>query len=87
MLPEQGTKDQMFLGSLITSQHKHKVGRFMYCFDRVVQGQDNPVKTVHKTPTLGLPCEVIESPRNIWSFVPGSGCISLQLLLMTNINM
>ena len=87
MPPEQGTKDQMFLGLLIASQHKPKVGRFMYCFDRVVLGQDNPVKTVHKTPTLGLSCEVIEGLRNIWYFVPCSGCLSLQLLLVTNINM
>ena len=81
MLPEQETKDQMFLGSLVTLQDKPKVGVLCTVFDRVVLPRTTVDKTVHKTATLGLSCEVTNRPRNIWSFVSCSGSLSLQLLL------
>ena len=84
--PEQGTKDQIILGFLITSHGTPKVGVLCTVLGNTVQALDNLCKTVHKTPTLEVPCEVIKKPRIIWSFVPCSGGFCLQLLLMVNIN-
>ena len=60
MAPEQGTKDQMILGSLISSQDKPKVGVLCTVLDRVVQPWTSLGETVHKTPTLGLHSELIK---------------------------
>ena len=72
----------MFLGPSITSHGKPKVG--VLC--TVLTGLSYPRTTLSKQyikrPTLGLCCEVINEPRNIWSFVPCSGGIALQLLLV-----
>ena len=86
MAPDQGTKDQMILGSLISSQDKPKVGVLCTVLDRVVQPWTSLGETVHKTPTLGLHCELIKEPRIIWSFVPWSDGISLHTLLMVKQN-
>ena len=84
--PEQGTKDQMILALLISSQEKPKVGVLCTVFDRHVQPWTTLAETVHKTPTLGLYCKVIKQPRNIWSFVPRSDGIFLHTLLMVTLN-
>ena len=84
MLPEQRTKDQMFLGSFITSQHMPKVGDLCTVLATVVLGGTTLPETVHKTATLGLSCEVITEPRLIWSFVPCSDSKYLQLSLVLN---
>ena len=72
----------MFLGPSITSHDKPKVG--ILC--TVLTGLSYPRTTLSKQyikrPTLGLCCEVINKPSNIWSFVPCSGGIALQLLLV-----
>ena len=86
MAPDQGTKDQMTLGSLMTSHGKPKVGVLCTVFDRVVQPWTSLGQTVHKTPTLGLLCELIIEPIIIWYFVPWSDGISLHPLLMVNQN-
>ena len=83
-LPEQETKDQMILGILFTSHDKPKVGILCTDFDRVVLPRTPLAKTVHKTPTLGLSCEVNNIPRHIWSFVSCSGSLYLKLLLLPN---
>ena len=67
----QGTRDQMILGSSISSQDKPKDGVLCTVLDRHVQPWTTLGETVHKTPTLGLYCEVIKQPRNIWSFFLG----------------
>ena len=54
MAHDQGTKDQMILGSLISSQDKPKVAVLCTVLDRVVQPWTSLGKTVHKTPTLDL---------------------------------
>ena len=76
MALDQGTKDQMILGSLISSQDKPKVGVLCTVLDRVVQPWTSLGETVHKMPTLGVHCELIKEPRLIWSFVPWSDGIS-----------
>ena len=86
MAPDQGTKDQMIQGSLITSHGKPKVGVLCTVLDMVVQPWTSLGETVHKMPTLGLHCELIKEPRIIWSFVPWSDGIYLQLLLVVNQN-
>ena len=85
--PEQGThtKDQIILGFL-TSHGTPKVGVLCTVLGNTVQALDNLCKTVHKTPTFEVACEVIKNPRHILSFVPCSGSPCLQLLLMVNIN-
>ena len=62
MAPDEGTKDQMILGSLIGSQDKPKVGVLCTVLDRVVQPWTSQGETVHKMPTLGLHCELIREP-------------------------
>ena len=57
-LPEQETKNKMFLGLLVTSHDKPKVGVLCTVFGSVVLPRTTLAKTVHKTPTLGLSCEV-----------------------------
>ena len=57
-LPEQETKDQMCLGQLFTSQDKPKVGVLCTVLASVVLGRTTLSKTLHKTPTFGLPCEM-----------------------------
>ena len=49
----------MTLGSLMTSHGKPKVGVLCTVFDRVVQSWTSLGETVHKTPTLGLHCELV----------------------------
>ena len=66
MLPEQETKDQLFLGSSITSRHMLKVGVLCTALATVVLGRTRLAETVHKTPTLGVCCEVINEPSIIW---------------------
>ena len=56
-LPEQETKGQMFLGILVNSHDKPKVGILCTVFDRVVLPRTTVANTVHKTLTLGLSCE------------------------------
>ena len=84
MPSDQGTIDQMILGSSISSQCKPKVGVLCTVSPSDVQGWTTLSKTVHKTPNLGLSCELIKEPRIIWSFVPCSGAIYIKLLIVVN---
>ena len=64
MASDQGTKDQMILGFLKSSQCKPKVGVLCTVLLSDVQGWTTLSKTVHKTPTLGLSCELIKKTQN-----------------------
>ena len=59
MAPEQGTKNQIIVGLLISSQDKPKVGALCTVLDRHVQPWTALGETVHKRATLGLSCEII----------------------------
>ena len=76
----------MILGFLITSHGTPKDVVLCTVLGNTVQALDNLCKTVHKTPTLEVLCEVIKKPRIIWSLVPCSGGLSLQHLLVTHLN-
>ena len=87
MPSDQGTNDHMLLGYLMTSQDKPKIGVLCTVSPSVVQGWTRLSKTVHKTPTLGLSCELIEKLSIIWSLVPWPGVTYLQLLSVVNLNL
>ena len=65
MPSDQGTKDQIIMVFLIISQCKPKVGVLCTVSPNDVQGWTTLSKTVHKMPTLGLPCEVINEPSHL----------------------
>ena len=76
----------MILVFLIPSHGTSKVGVLYTVLYWLSKALTALPKTVHKTPTLGVLCEVTKKPRIIWFFVPCSGGLSLQHLFVTHLN-